>query len=237
MNVNRNNVGRGFQLRWMIATTIGFVIGGAVSGSLVNAAEIRFASVTSAAIGAMALAAAEAVAFGLHGAALGSTQWFVLRNAIARPGVWIAANAVGWAAAGIVSGILGGAFGGALTGVGPDYGRIGVVIAYASGIATLLLPGFFQWLVLRRQVERAGGWVLAQSLSFLAAIAIAFPIMLAVGRAMGWEFPSAQAWGFLGVLAGLIYGSLTGAVMARLLGRPRPSAPVRLQADNRFSQL
>jgi hypothetical protein len=232
MTVNQNNLGRSFWLRWMIATTIGFVIGGAVSGALVNAAEVRFAGVTSALIGAIALASADAVAFGLLGAALGSAQWFVLRDVFAWPGTWIAANAGGWAAAGVVSGILGGAFGGALTGVGPDYGRIGVVIAYGSGFGSLLIPGFFQWLALRRQVKRAGWWVAAQFLSFLAANAVAFPIMLVASGPLGWELPSAQAWGFLGILAGLIYGSLTGAVMARLLGRPRPSASVRLQANS-----
>ncbi len=220
MNANQNNVGRGFWLQWVLATAIGFIIGGAISGVLVLAAETQFANVTSPWTGAIALATADAVAFGLHGAALGSAQWLVLRNVIARPGGWVVATAGGWAAAGIVSGILGGAFGGALTGVGPDYGYIGVVIAYASGFASLLLPGFVQWLALRRQVERAGWWVLAQALSILAAIAVAFPAMLVAGRAMGWEFPSAQAWGFAGVLAGLIDGAITGAVLVWLLRQP-----------------
>jgi hypothetical protein len=50
--------------------------------------------------------------------------------------------------------------------------------------------------------------------------------MLVVGLAMGWEFPSSQAWGFGGVLAGLIYGAITGAVMLRLL-RQSPSSNIQ----------
>src|SRR5262245_56187493 len=106
---NQIDVGWGFWLAWVIATAIGFIIGGAVSGTLVLAAEYRFANVTSTVIGAISLAAAEAVAFSLHGAVLGCAQWFVLRNAIARPGLWIVATADGSAAGCIVNGILGGA--------------------------------------------------------------------------------------------------------------------------------
>jgi hypothetical protein len=218
--IERALIDRTFWLRWILATTISTIIGGAASGALVLAAEYRFADVTSPWTGAFALATANAVAFGFRGAALGSAQWIVLRRAIARPGGWVAATTGGWAAGGIVSGILGGAFGGALTGVGPDYGPIGVAIAFAGGIAFLILPGLLQWLVLRRQVEQAGWWVPAQAVSLLAATAVFFPAMLVAGRAMGWEFPSAQAWGFSGALAGLLDGAIGGAVLVWLLRQP-----------------
>ncbi len=42
MNADQKNVGRGFWLQWVIATTIGFIIGGAVSGAVVIAAETRY---------------------------------------------------------------------------------------------------------------------------------------------------------------------------------------------------
>ncbi len=230
-SIARTNIGTGFWFRWVIATTIGALIGGAVSGALVLAAEHRFADVTSPLVGAVVLAMANAVAFGFRGAALGIAQWSVLRQSLARAGGWIIATAGGGAVGGIVSGVVGGTFGGALTGVGPDYGSLGVALAFAGGVTSLLiLPGLLQWLVLRRQVERAGWWVAAQALSFLTATAIAFPVMAVVGRAAGWEFPSARAWGMGGTLAGLIDGAITGAVLIRLLRQPVPEAAKEMAA-------
>ena len=232
MDADRKDFPPTFWMRWVIATTFGFIIGGAISGALVMAGEIRFASVTSPWIGATALAAAEAVAFGLHGAVLGGAQSFAMRSSVVRPGRWFLATTGGWAAAGILSGILGGAFGGALTGVGPDYGRIGRVIAFAGGITFLIFPGLLQWLALRREAPRAGWWIPAQALSFLAATAVSFPAMMVIGRAVGWDFPSAPAWGLMGIVAGLIYGAISGALLIRLLRQPgsEPAAGSARQA-------
>ena len=77
-----------------------------------------------------------------------------------------------------MSGTLAGAFGGTLTGVGPDVGYIGVAVAFAGGLAFLLLPGVSQRLVLRGRVARPGRWVAAHALSFLAASLLGFPIMI-----------------------------------------------------------
>jgi len=122
--------------------------------------------------------------------------------------------------AGILSGALAGVFGGGLTQVGPDAGPIGIAVTIVGSIAAVLfLPGLFQWLGLRRLVEGAGGWVLAQAVSFLVGIALAFPVMVVVARAMGWNLPSAEAWGLGGALTGLIGGAITGSVLVRLLHR------------------
>jgi hypothetical protein len=98
-----------------------------------------------------------------------------------------------------------------------------VVTAAGSIAAFLVLPGLLQWLVLRRLVERAGRWVSAQALSFLAGTALAFPVMVVVARAMGWSLPSAQAWGLSGALMGLIVGASTGAVLVQLLQQSSPT--------------
>lgn len=208
-----------FLRRWVLANAGGLAIASAVNGALVNAVETRFDGVTSAAAGALVLASTEAVGFGLVGAAMGVAQSISLRRTKASSGWWVVATLAGWVAGGIVSGTLTGAFGGALTGVGPDVGYIGVAVAFAGGLA-FLLPGVSQWLVLRGRVARPGIWVAAHALSFLAASLFGFPIMVVVGTAMGWEFPSAAAWGLEGLLAGIVYGVMTGVTLIRMLRQP-----------------
>ena len=79
---------------------------------------------------------------------------------------------------------------------------------------------------------RAGWWIPAQALSFLAATAVSFPAMMVIGRAVGWDFPSAPAWGLMGIVAGLIYGAISGALLIRLLRQPgsEPTAGSARQA-------
>ncbi len=231
MQTDYTHAERSVWLRWVIATAIGSIIGGAMSGAVVFGGETRFADVTSPMIGVIAMASTDVVAFGLYGAVIGIAQWLALRRAIARSGWWVAATTGGWAIAGIVSGALSGTFGGRLTGVGPDAGSIGVAVSVAGSIAALFfLPGTLQWLVLRRQARRAGWWVLAYAGGFLVAVAVSFPVMLIVGRAAGWNFPSAQAWSLAGLLVGLIDGAITGAVLVWLLRQPVTGAAREMAA-------
>jgi hypothetical protein len=215
---------RRFWLRWVLATALGSFLGGAVSGAVVLSGELRFAPVSSSFRSASVMALTEAVAFAAQGATVGMAQGLVLRHSLARSGWWGGATTGGWAAAGTLSGVLAGAFGGGLTHVGPDAGPLGVVVTAAGSIAAfLLLPGLWQWLVLRRLVERAGRWVLVSAGSCLAGTAIAFPVMVVVARAMGWPLPSAQAWGLSGALTGWIGGAITGAMLVQLLRQLVPS--------------
>jgi hypothetical protein len=117
-----------------------------------------------------------------------------------------------------------------MTGVGPDAGLAGLVVTFlGSGVALVMLPGLLQWLVLRRQVEQAGWWVLASAVMFFVANGLAFLVMVVVARALGWGLPSAQAWGLSGALAGLLSGAITGAVLVRLLRQPHQH-PLRKRA-------
>jgi len=74
---------RRFWLRWVVATIIGFIIGGAGSGAVVLSGEIRFADVGSSIMPAVIMAVTEALAFAVQGAAVGTAQWIVLRQSIA----------------------------------------------------------------------------------------------------------------------------------------------------------
>ncbi len=74
-------------------------------------------------------------------------------------------------------------------------GYVGVAV---GGVVVRVL----QWLVLRRQVGRAGWWVLAST----------------VGWAVGGHVGGTLGWAVLGA----VYGAITGSVLVWLL-RQRPS--------------
>ena len=225
MQVERTRVGWSLWLRWVLATALGFLIGGAVSGAVVSGGETRWALVTSPLVAALVLAVTEVVAFGVHGAAVGIAQGITLQHSMARSGWWVVATTGGWAVGGAISGSLAGVFGGTLTGVGPDAGPAGIVVTVAGSVAAFVfLPGVLQWLVLRRQVGKAGWWVLASAVSFFVAVGLSFPLIVALARLQGWNLPSAQAWGLGGALAGALYGAMTGAVLVRLLRQPVSAA-------------
>jgi hypothetical protein len=210
---------RSFLRSWILANVVGLGVASAINGALVNAVETRFDGVRSAVTAAYILASTEAIGFGLVGAVMGVAQFIALRRTTVSSGWWVVATGAGWVAAGIVSGTLAGLFGGALTGVGPDFGFIGVVIVFVGGFA-FALPGVSQYLVLRRSVPGSRRWVATHILSFLSASLIGFLLMIVVGTVMGWEFPSAAAWGFEGVLAGIVYGFMTGIALTQILRQP-----------------
>ena len=86
---------------------------------------------------------------------------------------------------------------------GPDWsadpgGDVGFVVAVAAGGTVL---GVLQWLVLRRQVARAGWWVLASSVGWVMG-----------GLASGITNTTA-GWAVLGI----VYGAITGIVLVWLL--------------------
>lgn len=122
------------------------------------------------------------------GASVGALQWLVLRRQVSRAGWWILATALGIgvgfalirAATPAVSRVLGG---------GPIYGL-------ANGVLVGILVGTLQWLVLRRQVSRAGWWVLAS----------------AVGTGVGFALDQ--------VVGQLVSVAMTGTVLAWLLRQP-----------------
>ena len=72
----------------------------------------------------------------------------------------------------------------------PDVGLIAGVALYGT------VAGLMQWLVLRRQVARAGWWVLACTLGWVVAVPVGD-----LGGPPGWA----------------VYGAITGAVLVWLL--------------------
>lgn len=119
-------------------------------------------------------------------AVVGVFQWLILRRYLTGSVRWVVASV----AASVVGALLV-----LLVGlVDTDAGLLGGVSLFG------LVAGVLQWLVLRRQVPRAGWWVLASSVGWL----VAMPVSDMAGPP-GWA----------------VYGTITGTVLVWLLRQPR----------------
>lgn len=110
-------------------------------------------------------------------------QWLVLRKHLARAGWWVAASL---AAVAVVGGVI--------LGVGLLDADVGWV-AGMSAFGTVV--GVLQWAMLKRQVHRAGWWVLASTVGWVAGMPL--------GDIAG---PPAL---------GAVYGVVTGTMLVWLL--------------------
>ena len=192
---------RGGWLWWVLASTVGWAVGGTVGVAL--GGELSMGLAVTGYLG---------VAVGVT--MTGALQWLVLRGQVGGAAWWMVASVVGAALVGILAvvlgwvvGVVGRLVGGAAWGAnwGPDWsadpgGDVGFVVAVAAGGTVL---GVLQWLVLRRQVARAGWWVLASSVGWVMG-----------GLASGITNTTA-GWAVLGI----VYGAITGIVLVWLLRR------------------
>jgi len=140
MTVEDNRVGWRFWLWWVLASTVGWFLGFLVGFIGGHAVEEILPSYGNAAIGA-----------GL-GAGVGIMQWLILRRQVSRAGWWVLASIVGLAVAPVVGTAVALAGGYSIT---PEsFGvLVGWIVVAAVGGA---MAGIMQWLILRRQVSRAG---------------------------------------------------------------------------------
>jgi hypothetical protein len=158
VSIERTQVGWGLWLWWVLASTVGLLIGGAV-GTAVGGALFPAEG------GAVALA----VAFAVTGAVIGTAQWLALRQHLSRAGWWVLASILGFAM-----------FGAVYEADAVVFAVVFVVVGAAVGIA--------QWLVLRQHLPRAGWWVLASTIGFaiFGAVPSLFEALFeAVGFAVG----------------------------------------------------
>ncbi len=204
MNTERAQVGWGFWLWWVLASTVGLAVGKFVPLWVIFVGHGALAY----ALGGRASALGEAVAvYGLlaligafGGASVGIAQWLVLRRQVARAGWWVLASIVGFAVGSVVRPLI-----------MPDLSRaeptfvVGIAQVALGGVRDGASMGIAQWLVLRRRVARGGWWVLAST----------------VGLAGGVLFS---------VAAGVIYAPITGGVLVWLLRQPAAQEIVSRQA-------
>jgi len=128
------------------------------------------------------------VSVAVGAAVVGVAQWLILRRYLTGSVRWVVAS-VAASAVGAVVVLLVGL-------VDTDAGLLVGVSLYG------LLAGALQWLVLKRQVARAGWWVLASSVAWLVAIPVG-------------DMAGPPGWA--------VYGAITGTVLVWLLRQPRPA--------------
>jgi MFS family permease len=210
MNTERAQVGWGFWLWWVLASTVGGIVGLAVGifvwGTLSPIFDFYYGlSVVSE---ALMFAVGGAVCGGL----LGIIQRRVLQRQTSQFSWWVEASTVG----GAVSGAVGGAV--ALV---VDEAQILAMVPAVGGA----LVGIAQWLVLRRQVDQAGYWVLASTVGWAMGGAVA----LVLGGMRGWDLILViLLLPVGGMVATAWYGAITGGVLVWLLRQPiteEPSLP------------
>ena len=171
--------GCGMWLGWLVASGFGMLLGWVVGW---RASFMVPGGISTLVLGLMV------------GLILGFMQWLVLRGYLKRPGWWIIASALGWAA--------GFSIGAAITQwLGLNDIFFGAVVGFVTG--TFL--GILQWFVLRREVLSAGWWVLATIFAWTSSLLYYRPGITGAGA-------------YYGILSGLV----TGTVLLWLLYRPEP---------------
>ena len=206
MKIERAQVGWGFWLRWVLASTMGLTVGFAVGlimlfvgAFMLFAATLEFDETLTLTPVMFATMLAAAV-----GASVGIAQWLVLRWwQVSRAGWWVLASAVGAAVGGAAGAIV-------ISAATLDFAEVvGETLTLTLTLTPVMLilvtmfgasVGIAQWLVLRRQVSRSGWWVLASIVGFAVGVAVS----IVVDRVVGFA----------------VYGAITGGVMVWLLRQP-----------------
>ncbi len=104
------------------------------------------------------------------------------------------------------------------------------MVGVPLGLLIGLLPGTFQWLILRRQVAGAGWWPLVNLGGLLVGFAGGFAVVRwGMVNAAHWlrpeDFPSAKALVLVGAVSGPLYAVVTWPPLARMLRRAGESSP------------
>jgi len=136
MTVERSQVGCRLWLQWILASTVGLLVGVAMGLFLAEVLTIPLDWKTERVVGHL-------IVVGMIGAISGLTQLFVLEEHIPRAGWWILATAAAWI---LVWGLI----------------PVEIDVRYIFGVLT----GILQWLILRRHVPRASLWVLASAVGW-----------------------------------------------------------------------
>lgn len=218
----REQDSRGFVLRWVIATSVGLVTGGAVA-AMVEAAIRR--SLYGVAMPESEQVLKSMLNVGLMVSVLGAfgaSQWLVFRRRLSHSGWWVPAAVAGWGMADAFSGGLSALF----QDVTPNMSDVSAASVAVSLIPFFLMPGVFQWLALRKRFDNAVQWLWwshgALFLGLVGALAVVRAGLVTVGWLTPYDFPSVKVFVLFGLVTGPIYGAVTGFVIVRLLRRQRP---------------
>jgi hypothetical protein len=202
---------RGFWLQWVIATGVGFAVGGGLAGGLLRTVIDSRGHAEWSPIDALTLSGA------IFGGVIGMAQWWVLRPHIRQAGWWIPATSAGWAIsmAGLAAAVQ----------LGRSFGATTLLGALAFA-AIGPLSATLQSLVLPRAYRQAGMWIAVGAAGFILGAVVGGAALAAATIVLDWfrpeDFPSAGPWAVMGAVAGPVYGAATGLALIRLLREPLP---------------
>lgn len=191
MNTERTHIGWSFWIAWVLASIVGFGIGALLG------ARVAYGLFDRAGFDAL-LGIMAGIVMGATG---GYMQWVVLREKVARAGWWVLASALGFAAFFATPGAI-------------DFSENPAMAGFLGVIALGLVGGILQWLILRRQVERAGWWFMATMFGALVG-EMGFPISIAIGATGNYNLSAM----LFGLIFGAGYGAITGAALVGLLSQ------------------
>jgi hypothetical protein len=212
---------QGLWGRWVLAMTIGELVGFAIPAIVGTAAW-------SLGMSDLAIAILVSLAGAGEGAVLGFAQWLALRRVLA-------IDRRDWVLATTLAAVVAYMIGMLPSNLG-DLTRFNTAILIGAGlvlgIVFLVSIGFAQWLILRRRIPNAAWWIPAN--------AIAWPLGVAVpvgGLALVPDGAPAVAWIVTGIACGVamgaVVGALTGIVLVWMLRAGQSKAPTALAAGLR----
>jgi hypothetical protein len=208
LNTNQVSNERNLWLNWTIAVSLGELVGftipaiaGAIAGWLL--------------LSEFSLAALLVLAGAGEGAILATAQALVLRQVIPEftGGRWILYTAIGAMIA---------------WGLGMSASQLNnlenitlVIIGWIAIAAVLVCTiGFAQWLVLRDYFYGAGWWIPVNALAWMLGVLVPVSVLSLVPDDMPFAFMGLLAI-LSGAVMGVIVGTITGWMLARLAKNPR----------------
>jgi hypothetical protein len=106
---------------------------------------------------------------------------------------------------------------------GSDANAAALLIGAALGPVVGALLGLFQWLVLRRHIQNAGWWVLANAAAWTAGMILIFVATGIVQENTPMSVVAAT-WAVSGTLAGVAVAAVHGLVLVWLLRTHLPAS-------------
>jgi len=215
MQTSNAKIGWGLWFQWVLASIFGYGVGAAIG----NAVATSIPPMTCAQSSTDSLIdrltnfpcilpgldlALLVVILGLVG---GFMQWLVLRRRIARASWWVPASGLGLPIALVIA-----------VGAGMSLGGNSLAAPVLMGVVFGVLSGIMPWLILCRQLARAGWWIPAHLLGSLVGGALGIVSFHVVGLIGFYEL----VWAAAGAMFGAGLGAITGITLVRLLRQPVP---------------
>lgn len=188
-----------------ILSSAGWAVGGAIGGTLVEDFALANGDIGRIAGGILGLL--------VSGSMTAMLQLPVLKSRLRKFGWWALVSVNSW----IVGGVM------VSVGISLDKG-MGAIL---GGLLNGAISGIFQWLILERDLDRSGWWIVASTLSWAVlgtavwVVASNVPFSEIVVSQYIWQVRWAISW----VIGGMLYGMLSGPVLVWLLFR-QPSAQI-----------